>query len=144
MITNINYKGKVSADIIRKMKFPNGKPSQVVDKNGKYTIIFFKTGNCRIMGCKKPIEKSELKYDIQDIRMQSMTVVKNLGISINLYKLSRKVKCWYEPELFPALRLTKYDPICVNIFSSGKIVILGLKNQGYVDNIISELFNLID
>ena len=147
MITNINYKGKVSNDIISKMKFPVGKPSQVVDKSGKYTIIFFRSGNCRIMGCKKPLEKYDLQYDIENIRMQSLSVVVNLGITINLYKLSKLTRCWFEPELFPALRLNKYDPICVNVFASGKVVILGLKNlnyKGYVDNIISDLYNLID
>ena len=99
------------------------------------------------MGCKKPIEKNELQYDIQNIRMQSMTVVINLGLGINLYKLSKLIKCWFEPELFPALRINKYDPICVNVFASGKIVILGLKNinyKGYVDNIISDLYRFID
>ena len=146
MITNINYKGKVSNDIISKLKFPAGKPSQVVDKSRKYTIIFFRSGNCRIMGCRKPLENNELQYNIQNIRMQSMTVVINLGQMINLYKLSKLTRCWFEPELFPALRLNKYDPICVNVFASGKVVILGLKNlnyKGYVDNIISDLFNLV-
>ena len=147
MITNINYKGKVSSDIISKLNFPKGKPSQVVDKSGKYTIIFFRSGNCRIMGCKKPIEKNELQHDIQNIRMQSMSVVINLGIRINLYRLSKLTKCWFEPELFPALRLNKYDPICVNVFSTGKIVILGIKNLNYkvyVDNIIYDLYHLIN
>ena len=37
----------------------------------------------------------------------------------------------FEPELFPALRYNKYNPLCVNIFSSGKIVILGLKNLNF-------------
>ena len=73
--------------------------------------------------------------------------IKNADSSFyNLYKLAKVTKCWFEPELFPALRLTKYDPVCVNVFSTGKIVILGLKNlyyQGYVDNIISDLYNLV-
>ena len=79
--------------------------------------------------------------------MQSMSVVINLRLGINLYKLSKLINCWFEPELFPALRLNKYDPICVNVFSTGKIVILGLKNinyKVYVDNIISDLYHLID
>jgi len=147
MLVNINYKGKVSQDVISKMQFPIGKPSQIIDKSGKYTIVFFKTGNCRIMGCKKPIETNKLQYNIEDIRLQSLTIVINIGVAVNLYKLARITKCWFEPELFPALRLTKYDPICVNVFSTGKIVILGLRNLnygGYVDNITSDLYNLID
>lgn len=147
MLVNINYKGKISNDVTRKMKFPIGKPSQIVDKTGKYTIVIFKSGNCRIMGCKEPIDINELQYDIKDIQLQSLTIVMNLGIIINLYKLSKMIKCWYEPELFPALRITMYDPLCVNVFSTGKIVILGLKNlnyHGHVNNIISYLHNVID
>ena len=37
----------------------------------------------------------------------------------------------FEPELFPALRYIKYNPLCVNIFSSGKVVILGLKTLDF-------------
>lgn len=147
MIVNINYKGKVSQEITNRLNFPIGKPAQFIDKSGKYTIIIFKSGSCRIMGCKKPIEMDSLQYDIKNIRLQSLSIVVNLGTVINLYKLSRITKCWFEPELFPALRLTKYDPICVNVFSTGKVVILGLKNlyyQGYVDGIISDLYNLIE
>ena len=147
MITNINYKGKVSQEVIDKLKFPVGKPSQVVDKTGKYTIVFFKSGKCRIMGCKKPIEMKHVQYNIQNIQIQSLSVVINLKQTINLYKLARITRCMYEPELFPALRLTKYNPTCVNLFSSGKIVILGLKNLYYnnqVDVIMSEIHTLLD
>lgn len=147
MIANINYKGQVSQEITSKMKFPIGKPSQIVDKSGKYTIIFFKSGNCRIMGCKKPIEMKHLQYDIKNIQLQSLTIVVNLNQSVNLYTLARITKCMYEPELFPALRLTKYNPICVNVFASGKVVILGLKNlyyQNQVYNIMSDLNSLIE
>ena len=49
MIANINYKGQVDKEIISKMKFPIGKPCQVVEKTDKYTIILFQTGNCRLM-----------------------------------------------------------------------------------------------
>lgn len=148
MITNINYRGEVSREVTNKMSFPIGKPCQVVVKSDNYKIIFFKTGKCRIMGCKKPLEPHDLKqYEIKNIQMQSLTVVVNMGVKINLYKLARIVKCWFEPELFPALKIVKYEPLCVNVFSTGKVVILGLKNlnfQGYVDNITSDLFNLID
>ena len=43
----------------------------------------------------------------------------------------QKVSCTYEPELFPALRLTEFNPLCVNVFHMGKIVILGIKTLDY-------------
>ena len=49
----------------------------------------------------------------------------------------------YEPELFPALRLTTFDPLCVNVFMSGKCVILGLKHLNYVKH-VNRVKNLIN
>ena len=148
MIANINYKGEVSLEAVKKMKFPIGKPCQIKVKTDKNTILFFRTGKCRIMGCKKPLKPHDLSpYDIKNIQLQSLTVVVNMGTRINLYKLAKIVNCWFEPEIFSALRPEKYNPICVNVFSTGKVVILGLKTlnfHGYVDNITSDLFNLIE
>ena len=53
----------------------------------------------------------------------------------------------YEPELFPALRYKKYNPLCVNIFASGKIVILGIRSLDYqatVAEIIDDIRSLIN
>ena len=101
MIANINYRGPVSTEVTSKMKFPVGKPSQVVDKSGKYTFVFFRSGNCRIMGCKEPLKRKYLPYKVRNIQLQSITIVDNLVKSISLYQLSLKIKCIYEPELFP-------------------------------------------
>lgn len=144
LLSNINYKGKC---LVKNMKFPLGKPQQVVDRSGKYPIIFFKSGRCRIMGCKQPLKLVDLKYKIQDLQIQSITVTADIGKFINLYELQHKAKCMFEPEIFPALRLQKYNPVCVNVFSSGKVVLLGIKTldyNHYVENIISEIKMLIN
>lgn len=146
MLANINYRGMVSS--VKGMQFPSGKPKQIVDKTGKYTIVIFQSGKCRIMGCKKPIVKKDLQYKIRDIQLQSITVTLNLDCSINLYKLAKKleIQCMFEPELFPALRYLKYNPLCVNIFASGKVVVLGIRSLNYdciVDNIKSDISSLI-
>ena len=147
MIANINYKGKVDQEVTRKMRFPCRKPAQVVEKTDKYTLVFFQSGSCRIMGCKKPIRPKDLKYNIQNIQLQSLTVVHNLKTMINLYELSKVIKCVYEPEIFPGLRISKYDPMCVNLFSSGKTVLVGIKTfyyQSILNEILKELINLIN
>ena len=41
----------------------------------------------------------------------------------------------FEPELFPALRILTYNPICVNVFATGKVVLLGLRSMDY-DNFV--------
>ena len=68
MLANINYRGIVSS--VKGMQFPAGKPKQIVDKSGKHTIVIFQSGKCRIMGCKKPIDKRDLQYKIRDIQLQ--------------------------------------------------------------------------
>ena len=61
---------------------------------------------------------------------------------MNLYKMSMRIKCCYEPELFPAMRLIEYNPLCVNLFPSGKIVILGIKTMDY-SNIVNNVVKYI-
>lgn len=84
-------------------------------------------------------------------KLQSCTVSVNIDRKIHLHKLSEKLNldCLYEPELFCALRFVKYNPLCVNVFSSGNVVILGLKIlefkeivQTILDDIISSKFKI--
>ena len=133
MLANINYRGILDLKYIKNMEFPYTKPQQIVDRRGKHIILIFKTGKCRIMGCKKPIRMQDLQYNIKNIQIQSITVTANVGQKIHLLKLECQLQhqCMYEPELFPALRFLKYNPLCVNIFSSGKVVILGLPTLKY-------------
>ena len=75
------------------------------------------------------------------MEIQSLTVTYNVGFEINILELARRMpprERMYEPELFPALRLTKFNPVCVNVFSSGKIVILGLRELAY-QNILNSI-----
>ena len=88
MIRNINYKGYVDPQITRYMGFSKWKPCQYIDHSGPYTLIFFRSGQCHIMGYKTPLEPLLLKYPIRDIKLQSVTVTINLGTSVNLYKLA--------------------------------------------------------
>mgnify|MGYP003460733800 CR=1 len=88
MIRNINYKGRVGPNIIRDMRFSSWKPRQYIDRSSPYTIILFKSGRCRIMGCKDPLDPSLLPYPITDITIQSVTVTADLGTSVNLCKIS--------------------------------------------------------
>ena len=132
MLANINYRGRVT-ECISGLPFNQWKPRQYVHKCPDFTCILFPSGKCRIMGCRKPITTdSKLPFGIIIDRIQSITVTSQLDHSINLNKLAMATECCtYEPELFPALRLTSYRPLCVNVFSSGKIVILGIRTLDY-------------
>lgn len=143
MLANINYRGTLLTST-KQFDFGTWKPRQFVYKCCEYTIIIFQSGKCRIMGCKKELNHSTLPFQIKVDGIQSLTICANLGQVVDLSKLSRKLgkECIYEPELFPGLRYTKYNPLCVNVFSTGKIVILGIKTMDYVDFVDSVLKNI--
>lgn len=138
MLANINYKCRLDRDVLSNMNFPIGKPAQIIDRCSKCTIVMFRSGKCRIMGCKKPVKLEKLPYNIKDLKLQSITITADLKQTINLLQLKLLLsdECAYEPELFPALRYIKYNPKCVNIFSTGKVVILGIQTLLY-HNIIN-------
>ena len=148
-LVNINYKCKM-LETIENLVFNPWKPRQHIYKCSEYTIIVFPTGNCRIMGCKSPLQSKIIyePYKILIERIQSITVVGNINQSINLYKLSQILnhKCMFEPEIFPALRIYNYNPLCVNVFSSGKILIFGIKSLNYsklVGDILSDISKMV-
>jgi len=132
MLANINYKGYTTENLDG-LQF-SYRPNQCVLKYPNYTIIMFQNGKCRIMGCKGPLrEEEELPFKIIVEKIQSVTVTTTLGMTINLQKLAEKTNCMYEPEIFPGLRLIKFNPLCVNVFHSGKLVITGLKTLDFYD-----------
>ena len=101
------------------------------------TVLFFKSGSFRIMGSMDDFSAHDCMYtllnelciEIPEINVQTMTAVSSNRLNVNLDRLSKHLnKRIYEPELFPAIQITQYKPIHVNIFSTGCVVILGLKN----------------
>jgi TATA-box binding protein (TBP) (component of TFIID and TFIIIB) len=134
MITNINYKGHIAPHEMKRINFPHyQKPSPpphqkiyTLDKGVK--LLIFSSGKCRLMGLKEPIGEEKFSHLPFMAR----------GLQIQLSNMMPKKERIFEPELFPALRLTKYKPLCVNVFASGKIVIFGLKkltNQNLLSKI---------
>jgi TATA-box binding protein (TBP) (component of TFIID and TFIIIB) len=132
-IVNINYRGRITCKI-DDLQFPetNVPPKQLVIKcdNGEKLLVFT-SGKCRLMGCKSPVHSvSHYPIPIVLTNIVSATAVMNMEKSIDIRRMANDLgnsQCSYEPELFPALRLRKFNPLCVNVFASGKIVILGLK-----------------
>ena len=128
-IANINYKATVQGELFSEINF---KSYQYVHDTGEFKIIFFKSGKCRIMGCKRPLCRKIIAFSsclkIRVQRIQSITFTHDLQRTINLFKLSKSsYMIQYEPEIFPAARLMDFRPLCVNVFASGKIVITGLR-----------------
>jgi len=148
-IKNINYKARVApgqVKIVDFTKIDGYPPHQKIIKiaNGAKMIIF-PSGKCRIMGLKRALDFA-LPIRVTNLELQSITAVYNLGQAVNLRKLATQVlprgSFVYEPELFPALRLTSFNPMCVNVFSTGKIVILGLR-QFNCSDLIGQILDLL-
>ena len=138
MISNINYVGKV-LDSTTHLTFRPSPPYMHVYKCEKYTLVIFKCGKCRLMGCKRPLTTKVLDdgpVRVSIVRIQSVSVTFDVGARLSLNQLGnfchrQSLQYLYEPELFPALRLSTFDPLCVNVFASGKCVIFGLKHLCY-------------
>lgn len=136
-VVNINYRGFIidSKEYINFQELQTKQPPQMITykcANGT-TLLIFSSGKCRLMGCKTAIKSTQnmFPFPIRLTHIQSVTASLDLGYSINLLNLAKYLgvkKCVFEPEIFPALRLVDgFKPLCVNVFASGKVIVLGLK-----------------
>ena len=129
-LVNINYRGRIVRGI-KNLKISRNPPCQALLKvPGKYTLIVFSSGKCRLMGCKQPIRNAFITVNMVTMRIdsvQSMTVTADMQKTFILQEVAKKIKVIYEPELFPAARILEFHPLCVNLFASGKVVVTGLK-----------------
>ena len=137
MIANINYKGQLASGELDQIDFTNIKvpPLQNVIKSSVGScMVVFPSGKFRLMGVKKPLsgrDYTRLPLFPKSIELQSVTITDTFGDYINQITMANRLtsrRCMFEPELFPAARLLEFNPLCVNVFATGKIVILGLKN----------------
>src|SRR5437773_908717 len=146
LVCNANFKGGMEHSIERPSlckKIPNSvlhrKPHQLVVKDPKGTVIFFQSGKFRVMGCIDELEATFLAYkytkfinddEFPPITLQSYTATCHLGFKVLLKNMAAASSntFLYEPELFPALRIRDFNPASVNVFTTGKVIICGLRN----------------
>ena len=92
-----------------------GPPYMKIYKTNDYTLVTFKSEKCRIMGRK--IASSKLPFSVKEKRLQTMSASHTFKRNINLTEATRyfrqlDYKIEYEPEIFPAMRLLDFNPIC--------------------------------
>jgi TATA-box binding protein (TBP) (component of TFIID and TFIIIB) len=156
LVSNANYRGAMKHVIdLPKLhkKIPNSflhkKPHQLVVKDIKGTILFFRSGKFRVMGCIDELEATFLAYrytllisdkEFPIVTLQSYTSNSHLGFKVNLEKMAATSNIIvYEPELFPALRIRKYNPASVNVFTTGKVIVCGLRDAELMSDIINDV-----
>ena len=162
-VVNCNYKSDLAKPInlsLLESLFPNSKlyskPSQLIIKDTAGTLIFFSNGKHRVMGCKDELDATLLAYkyvamiDKSDnnfplLFAQSSTVCILYHTKIHLQSLAHILSdtsshlFHYEPEIFPAVLIRKFKPLSVNVFSTGKIIICGVKDIEQVHYIMKDL-----
>ena len=150
MIVNINYKGQLAPGELEKMNFQTKikPPVQKVFKTSfGGCMLVFPSYKFRLMGVKNPLTSYEnLPLLPATMTLQSCTITGNYGECIHLSNLANDLtsrRCTYEPELFPAARLLEFNPLCVNVFSTGKIVILGVKEIDNHEELLAKVHSVI-
>lgn len=126
-----------------------------IQSKGKWTFLLFSTGKYRIMGSNINLEDivTSISLCLPNVKslhpiLQTETFVCNLGKSVNLYNFFNSstttdsdinLHMAYEPELFPALQILDWNPININLFHTGKVVIMGRNSRQCLDSICAEL-----
>jgi len=158
LLFNLNTCFNILKDTFINVKLSCKLPQQLIVRFKGCTLLLFNSGQFRIMG-KVSIESAfihleSIHYIYSDIiiplHLVSQTVVSQFDISlcpINLHHISQIYKhdknVRFECELFPALSLHFWSPIHVNVFSNGKVIILGKDSLKFSSNIIDWLFNAL-
>ena len=114
-------------------------------------MLLFQTGSFRMMGKCDDLDAhfnayhvSEVlcKEEIPNLILQTMTYVYKYSNSIDLYKLSEQIKSLLNLEGFPGLQVWAFKPIHVNVFSTGRVIMTGIKDVIDANYIKSELDKL--
>ena len=126
-------------------------PYQIVLRQSNLCFILFNSGQCRVMG-KSTFTNCVVLFDhivnilscniITPLHVVSYTLTHQLPLKycpLNLHMLIKKfdtdTQVHFEPELFPALYITKWTNCHVNVFSTGKIIVLGKNATVHLDSI---------
>jgi transcription initiation factor TFIID TATA-box-binding protein len=118
----------------------------------------FPNGKCILNGIKSLQEVNEvvstyqytlqaMGYSANIISCQTVSIIAtyNHGKRIPLFQIAQKHKLFFEPEIFPAARLRMDDiKVTVNIFHTGKCVILGARSEADLTECILRLQNLLE
>ena len=109
-------------------------------KKIKGTCLMFKSGKIVCNGVKsfsdaktsirqysRLVQKLGYKIQLSYIKLVTITASSSLDSNINLKSIYKSYNSFYEPEIFPSLRL-KLDGISYSIFKNGKVVITGIKS----------------
>ena len=122
--------------------------------DGACTLILFTSGKARYMGKDEDAFQHLLHLEsilvpssrISSLREATRTVRLQLDIPpdfIPLHISDLPRGCIWEPELFPAIQFTQWDPLCINLFHSGVVMVLGRSTDSQLNEIRTVLTDFV-
>ncbi len=124
----------------------------------KATSLIFSTGKMVITGMKSPTEAPSVVSQLLARVKKCKIIMKNPVITIQNFVVSGDIKCgidlnkativmdnvMYEPEVFPGLIFRMKEPKSVLLlFSTGKIVCTGVKDEETVILVFEKLYRVV-
>ena len=137
------------SSIIPNSRLRIGRPTQLSVEIDKVKIFLFCGGGVRVMGKGELLTADCLSNElmayghmlsvlghfteeIPALELQTMTVTAQVEnwqkADFTRFVQECALKTYHDFEIFSALRITEFNPICVNLFSSGKVVMCGVKS----------------
>jgi TATA-box binding protein (TBP) (component of TFIID and TFIIIB) len=128
-----------------------------IRQNGKSFCQIYPNGKCIVNGGKSVAESESLisfyqqslhglGYSAKILKSQVVNIVAvhDHGKSIRLYDVAKNNRLFFEPEIFPAIKVRLSDhAVTIHIFHTGKCTILGAKAEQDVEKSVLYLQQLL-
>ncbi len=144
-VSNVEYDPEEFPGLIYRLSKP--RLTALIFNSGKMVITGAKSKNQLIDGFKKII-RAFVRHGIiivgkPRIQIQNIVASASLGVEVDLEKAALMLpNVMYEPEQFPGLIHRMEDPkVVLLIFSSGKMVITGAKDEDEVSAAVNKIFD---
>lgn len=136
----------------------SGRPTmlclQYCGLDGKCTLILFASGKARYMGRQGEALRRMLQLEpflipsnrISPLRESTRTVRLQLDLPQDYVPIRISeipIGCVWEPELFPAIQFNQWQPLCVNLFHSGVVMVLGRSTDSQLTEIRNALTDFV-
>ncbi|MHA1986638.1 MAG: TATA-box-binding protein [Promethearchaeota archaeon] len=134
------------------LRFTNPKCVVIIFRNGKMIITGLKSSDNIDLVLKTLVSKFDKIGTIKMLKEQMKTEIVNIVVTANLYKeinLDRAIvmlsNSIYEPEVFPGLIYKSNLPVksVFLIFSTGKIVLTGIREENVIESVLVNLGRLL-
>lgn len=142
---NVEYKPQRFSALIMRIREPRA--TALMFTSGKVVVAGTTNEPESKKACKrfvKILNKLGFKAVLTKFKIQNIVCTYNFGNDLSLEQIYIYCEtfCCFEPELFPGL-VFKIKKATLLIFSSGKVVITGLKDYNEVVSIFSDLYPII-